>query len=277
MKLTAAQVAEYAAGAFAPADQVDAVAVALAEHAGHVDTAALGDTSLTNATWGPSVGIWQIRSLTPAALAKETNPVDRLRVQAKLVDPVYNASTAAAIHRQSGWTPWSTYPGVYLLYLPTARAAVKTPAAVGASSATAAGSSPGNTASVIPAAYQPVGLGSDLTGAAGLMVLPLGLLNPSNMLGAAKNAVGLLGALVAFLTKAAAWLGNRANWMRIVKVVLGWWMVLIGLLMFGWPALNAAADVIPAGKAAKAAGSVKASAGKVKSAGAAARTANQGV
>lgn len=250
MRLTAAQVAAYASGAGFPSSEIPtATAVALAEHGGDVKTDALGDVSLQSSKWGPSVGIWQIRSLTPAYLAKASG-TDKLRDQTRLVDPTFNAAAARAIWAAKGWQPWSTYPGAYLLWLPSARAAAKAPAAVKTESAAAAGS-------IVQAGFldDAAGIAGDVARG---VVLPLNVFGDvHSMLDAAKNAVGLLGNLLAFVAKAAAWLGNPDNWSRVLKVLVGWWMVLLGLLMFGWPAISKAADFIPAGKAAKAAGAAK--------------------
>jgi hypothetical protein len=262
VKLTPAQIAGYAAGAGFPSAQIPtAVAIALAESGGNPDD--LGDVSLETARWGPSVGLWQIRSLKPAALAKASG-ADQFRDAAKLPDPAFNAQAARAIYGESGWHPWSTYPGTYLLYLPQGRAAAAAPAT---------SSAPTSSATDSLGSIQPAGFLGDAGKALGLISplgIPLGLLgNPGDMFGAAKQGVGLLANLVAFLAKAAVWMSDQNNWLRIIKVYAGSWLVLLGLAMTAWPALgpvvNAGATVIPAGKVAKVAAGAKA-AGSVKSA-----------
>lgn len=272
MRLTAAQAAAYASGAGFPSGEVaNAVAVAIAENRGTWDgtsfeAADLGDVALETSKWGPSVGVWQIRSLKPAALAK-THGADTYRDASKLTDPAYNAKAAHAIWAEAGgWHPWSTYPGVYLLYLPQGNRAAKAPALTA-----------GSTAGAEPVAFtgtaQPVSLVGDLAGAglAGLSI-PLGLLNPANMLGAAKQGLGLFAALFSLLAKAGVWISDSHNWFRIAEVWLGTWMSVVGLVMFGWPAINMAANFVPAGKVAKAAGTA-ARAGKASKAAGAAKTA----
>ncbi len=252
MKLTAPQIAGYAAGAGFPSGQIPtAIAIALAESGG--DTEARGDVALQTTTWGPSVGLWQIRSLKPAALAKASG-ADSYRDAAKLTDPVFNAAAARAIYAERGWAPWSTYPGAYLLHLPRAKAAAQSPAPVGGGAAAPAG---GGT-------VQPVGLVDDL----GKLLLPgtvvldaLGVDSVQDMLGAAKQGVGLLGNLVAFIAKAAAWMADPGNWLRVLKVWVGSWLVVLGLALTAWPAASkvagVAANVVPAGRAAKAAGAAR--------------------
>jgi peptidoglycan hydrolase-like protein with peptidoglycan-binding domain len=102
-------------------DLVTAVAVSFAEN-GARNPAALGDTLITDDKWGPSIGLWQIRSLrNPTAW---TGP-DRLRDRTKLLDPQQNANVAFKVRAARGWAPWSTYTdGAYLRHLPEARAAV---------------------------------------------------------------------------------------------------------------------------------------------------------
>lgn len=74
---------------------------------------AVGDLGLVNAEWGPSIGLFQIRSLRDPSSG---NLADTLRVASKLEDPVYNAHAAFVISKQgTDWTPWSTFKnGAYL-------------------------------------------------------------------------------------------------------------------------------------------------------------------
>lgn len=269
MKLSAAQIAGYASQAGFPAAQIPtAVAVALAESGGNTDDQ--GDVILQTAKWGPSVGLWQIRSLKGEALSSAAG-ADRYRDASKLTDPTFNAQAARAIWGEAGgWSPWSTYPGTYLMYLPQARAAAKAPAAIGT------GTSSG-TATM--GSVQTVGFGDTLGGALGLVVpgapLALDLLtSPRDTLDAAKQGLGLLANVLGFIAKAAAWLADPGNWLRIIKVWVGTWLVVLGLAITAWPALspvvNAAATVIPAGKVAKVAGAAKSAGGAAKAAKAAA-------
>lgn len=90
-----------AAGLSAPR-AVIATAIALAESGGRAD--AVGDVSLENGTWGPSVGLWQIRSLKSATGSGAT------RDASQLANPSFNAQSMAAIsHGGSDFGAWSTY------------------------------------------------------------------------------------------------------------------------------------------------------------------------
>lgn len=85
------------------------------------DPRAEGDTTITTGKWGPSIGLWQIRSLRNPD--RYGHP-DNLRVQSKLYDPAYNAETAKAIYDSRGgsFRDWSVYTtGIYLANLPAAR------------------------------------------------------------------------------------------------------------------------------------------------------------
>lgn len=115
---TAAQIASYAHNAgWTGQDLVVAVAVALAESGG--DPAKRGDLALQSATWGPSIGLWQIRSLNVEKGHGTT------RDEIANLDPQTNANHAYSIWKEQGWGPWSVHnSGAYLLYMPIASAGV---------------------------------------------------------------------------------------------------------------------------------------------------------
>lgn len=79
-----------------------ATAVALAESGGRTD--AVGDVALEDGTWGPSVGLWQIRSLK--AQSGTGGPRDATR----LTDPAFNARSMAQISGGgANFKPWTTF------------------------------------------------------------------------------------------------------------------------------------------------------------------------
>lgn len=85
-----------------PASAATAAAVALAESGGRSD--AIGDVGLEDATWGPSVGPWQIRSL------KAQYGTGGPRDASRLTDPVFNAHSMASISGAGkSFKPWTTY------------------------------------------------------------------------------------------------------------------------------------------------------------------------
>jgi hypothetical protein len=95
-------------------DKVDvAQAVAQAESSTFSD--AVGDITLVDAKWGPSIGLFQIRSLRyPLSFAG----ADMLRIAYALRNPWYNASAALAITNGGDWSKWSTFTnGDYRQYL----------------------------------------------------------------------------------------------------------------------------------------------------------------
>lgn len=102
---------------FSAAEAVRATAIALAESGGRSD--ARGDTGITTATWGPSVGLMQIRTLKGETGKGTARDITRLD------DPVSNMRAAWEISNGGrDWTPWSTFKnGRYSSFLATASAA----------------------------------------------------------------------------------------------------------------------------------------------------------
>jgi hypothetical protein len=116
--LSAREIAEYAYRAgFRGQALTTAVAVALAESGGN--PGAKGDTTITNGTWGPSIGLWQIRSL------RDDYGTGRERDAKANLNPATNARHAWSISGHgTTWTPWSAYTnGSYRQHLGVARTA----------------------------------------------------------------------------------------------------------------------------------------------------------
>lgn len=114
-KLTAGQVYAYArAAGFSAAEAVTMTAIAGAESG--FDPAAVGDVGLQNATWGPSIGLWQVRSI------KAQSGTGGVRDATRLSDPAFNAKSAYSIYKGQGLSAWSTYSnGAYKGYVATAQ------------------------------------------------------------------------------------------------------------------------------------------------------------
>lgn len=98
-----------------------AFAVALAESGGR--SKAKGDMSLQNKTWGPSLGVFQIRSLKNPP----NTPSGKWRDGKRLMDPSFNLQAAWAISNQgTNWEPWSAYNnGSFAKYLDDAQSAAR--------------------------------------------------------------------------------------------------------------------------------------------------------
>ena len=145
--LTAAQVYAYARGAgFNQSEAVIATAIAKAESGYRTD--AVGDTKLANSTWGPSIGLWQVRSL------KAQLGTGGTRDASKLTDPAINARSAYAIYKGRGskWTDWSTYNDkAYAANLTEANSVAGTPATVGVALPVSANTSTASGLTVTPA------------------------------------------------------------------------------------------------------------------------------
>lgn len=97
-------------------DATIATAIALAESGG--DPTAIGDTGITDGTWGPSVGLWQIRS------RRADRGTGRTRDATANRDPFVNARHAREVYQEQNWVAWTVFrTGEYQRYLQRARKA----------------------------------------------------------------------------------------------------------------------------------------------------------
>lgn len=89
-----------------PADKIDmGQAIAQAESSCFSD--AVGDLTLIDAKWGPSIGLFQVRSLRHP---QSYGGADLWRYAWPLRNPLYNAQAALAITSGgTDWTKWSTF------------------------------------------------------------------------------------------------------------------------------------------------------------------------
>jgi hypothetical protein len=94
-------------------DPAAIIATAIAWSESQLRPDAVGDENLEDEKWGPSVGLWQVRSLR----AHTGTGLDRDRH--RLTDPAFNARSMGAISaRGSDWSPWTDYRnGKYRAYL----------------------------------------------------------------------------------------------------------------------------------------------------------------
>lgn len=118
-KMSAIDVAKvYAQAGFTGDALVTMVAIARGE-SGFI-AGAQGDTTITNGTWGPSIGLSQIRSLN------SQRGTGGWRDPERLSDPLFNARAAYAISNGgTNFTPWTVYTAdLYQQYVTEAKAAV---------------------------------------------------------------------------------------------------------------------------------------------------------
>lgn len=118
--LAAESVAELAlAAGFASGPAVVAVAIARAESGWRPD--AVGDVALEDARWGPSVGLWQVRTLKAETGRGTVRDVEWL-----LADPAHQAAAALAISGGGrNFAPWSTFTSLaYVPFMGAAQTAV---------------------------------------------------------------------------------------------------------------------------------------------------------
>jgi hypothetical protein len=97
---------------------ITATAIAWAESGLRPD--AVGDVDLEDETWGPSVGLYQIRSLRVDTGTGKERDVERLG------DPSFNTRSMVAVSSGgTNWSPWSVFKnGRYLNHVDAVRAAV---------------------------------------------------------------------------------------------------------------------------------------------------------
>lgn len=119
MSYTAAEVYALARGAGLDHQHaITATAIAWAESG--LNPSAVGDVALETGTWGPSVGLWQIRSL------KAEQGTGGTRDASRLTDPRFNARSMFSVSNGGrNFGPWSTFvDGAYAGHVAAVRRAV---------------------------------------------------------------------------------------------------------------------------------------------------------
>ena len=94
-----------------PAAAVTATAIAIGESGLKTDN--VGDLTIQTGDWGPSIGLWQIRSL------KSQSGTGKSRDATRLKDPQFNARSMVEISNGGkNWVPWTIFKnGAYKDYL----------------------------------------------------------------------------------------------------------------------------------------------------------------
>lgn len=229
-QLTTAQIAGYASRAGFKGDALTkAVAIALAESGGRSD--ARGDVALQDSTWGPSLGLWQVRSL------RAQTGTGRERDATRLTDPAFNAAAAWSISNHGkNFGPWTTYTnGAYLANMGKAAKAAGEPSTwdrvAGAGTGLIFGVG-GAVAGAVTGKTNPVdSVGGVVTDAAG------------GVMGGLDAVGGFFGAL-----------GQRGTWVRVLQVVGGAGLVVAGVVIVGRGVVqDVAVAAIPGGNVIKAA------------------------
>jgi len=228
--LTMRQVAQYAAGAGLPADKL-AVAVAIAKGESGLRTDARGDVGLQTGVWGPSLGLWQVRSL------KAQTGTGKARDASRLTDPTFNARSMVEISSSGrNWRPWTVYTtGAYLAHLPAAQRAV---AELGPAGRGVPGR--GDFPADAPVTATPAG-GPGIDD-----IIRAGSVGPAGWIGqlvaGIRNPVDAYKALVALVAR----LFDRDTWVRVLKVVAGMAGLILGAVLLSRDVLGqAAGTVIP--------------------------------
>lgn len=96
------------------------IAVAVSKGESNFDSDVAGDTTIQTSKWGPSIGLWQVRSL------KAEYGTGGTRDASRLTDPMFNARSMHSISAGgTNWQPWTIYTnGSYRNHLDEARQAV---------------------------------------------------------------------------------------------------------------------------------------------------------
>lgn len=189
-----------------------------------------------------AVGLWQINQ--PVHVKDHPG-----WTVAWLKDPSNNAAAAKTVYDEQGIGAWQAWTdGSAAPYLDAARAAV---ASVGGGTPTGTTAAPTATPTADPAgdkcdqAY-PKSMDWIPGHAAARDACKAG--NSGS-----TNPVDALGAVAKFIGAAALWISDPANTVRIVQVIVGGGLILVGLQRAGVPILGAATAVLPEGRALSAA------------------------
>lgn len=212
----------YDAGLRNPVKLAQATAIATAESGR--DPGKVGDLSLQTAKWGPSIGLWQIRSLKAEQGKGTTRDADRLK------DPMANARAMVEISKSGAdWGPWSVTHPTDLFGFARFNAAM-----------------PGATAAVSAMlAQKGVQKGADAAGnVADAALQPI------------EQLAGVVTDAVQTPARIANWLTEPGTWQRILYFTTGGALVLIGVVLVARPVLGKATGavvqtVVPIGKAGK--------------------------
>lgn len=203
---SAPEIAElaWAAGIRDPGALATAVAVAIAESGGNPKK--IGDKGLQDEKWGPSVGLWQIRSLK-AEQGKGT-----IRDASKLTDPAFNARSMFSISGGGkNWDAWSvTHPSDPLGYM-------RYVAAQGTA----------ETAAVAVRARHAAGAAADAAADA-----------VSGPLDAVRELAGVVSDAAQAPARVVVWLSEAGTWKRITYGAIGAALLVVALRTVAQPAVD---------------------------------------
>lgn len=194
--LTAEQVGAlaYQAGVRTTGGLTHAIAIAKLESS--FNTEAVGDTGLQTDVWGPSIGLWQIRSL------KAESGKGTVRDATRLKDPTFNAQSMASISKNgSDFGPWTT--GIRAqLYRPL---------------------------------YTDIALGLVGTGGKVSDLSEIAKDGVNTVTDAASSTAQAAKDISTAVRAVYNWVSNRENWNRIMKVVSGAALLIGGVYLFTRP------------------------------------------
>ena len=180
-----------------------AIAIAIAESGGNTD--AVGDVALQDGTWGPSYGLWQVRSL------KAESGKGTVRDGTMLKNPGFNAKSMMSISGGGkNWQPWTTYKGLrYTAVLPAASAAAASALAGGAAQSFTEGVAEGATDNPI-----------------------------TDVAGSITDAANVVREAAETPIRISKWLTEGGTWVRIAYVAAGAALLIGGAVLFVKPVVE---------------------------------------
>lgn len=191
-----------------------------------------------------SYGLWQINMVEGRSGCDNLGPSRRqqygLRSNEDLWDPMTNAQAMAAISSNgSNWNPWSVYTnGTYRIHLGTGRSAANAIENAGTKTILDLVRSARNKATVkVPDKNGGIGLDdlipNPVSDVAKLLSTPITLIADA------------LNAYLSYLRASAEWISNRENWIRVMQVLLGGSLIIVGTSLILRPVVeNRATQIV---------------------------------
>lgn len=183
-------------------------AIAIASLESGFDTEAVGDVGLQTSVWGPSIGLWQIRSL------KAESGKGTVRDATRLKDPKFNASSMASISKNgTDFSAWTT--GI--------AAQLKRPL------------------------YADIALSLTTTGGKVSSIANIAGEGIDTVTSAASSTAQAAKDVSTAVRATYNWVSDRENWNRIMKVIAGAALLIGGVYLFTRPIMERTINTV-AGK-----------------------------
>lgn len=193
------------------------LAIGLAETDGVLDTNKQGDIAIEDATWGPSVGVFQIRTLkhpknTPMEQARNIQTLQTLIGQTQSAAMISTGTSTGQGTPGTTFQPWTTFKtGKYRMYLPRADAAINAAKTSGA---------------------------VDMTNADKGQAIPEGYTD--TLKGVVQDAVSGITSPLQALSDFLKLLTSASFWKRAVEIIAGLVLIILGLVILNRQTIESA-------------------------------------